>query len=65
MTTRDYYDKTCVLQRQLELGHSNGNGLDNHGCHDPVDGNRFGFQRMDNEVKDELVLSVVWCWRDT
>ena len=31
----------------------------------PDDGNRFGFQMMDDKVKDELVLSVVWCWRDT
>ena len=29
------------------------------------DGNRFSFQRMDDKVKDGLVLSVVWCWRDT
>ena len=27
----------------------------------PYDGNRFGFQRMDDKVKDGLVLSVVWC----
>ena len=25
------------------------------------DRNYFGFQRMDDKVKDELVLSVVWC----
>ena len=25
------------------------------------DGNRFGFQMMDDKVKDRLVLSVVWC----
>ena len=31
----------------------------------PYDGNRFGFQRMDDKVKDGLVLSVVWRWRDT
>ena len=31
----------------------------------PYDGNRFGFQRMDDKVKDGLVLSVVWCWGDT
>ena len=31
----------------------------------PDDGNRFGFQMMDDKVKDGLVLSVVWCWRDT
>ena len=31
----------------------------------PYDGNRFGFQRMDNKVKDGLVLSVDWSWSDT
>ena len=25
----------------------------------PLDGNCFGFQRMDDKVKDELVLSVI------
>ena len=25
----------------------------------------FVFQRMDDKVKDRLVLSVVWRWRDT
>ena len=55
----------CVLQRQFELGHGNGNGSGNHGGHAPGDENRFGFQRMDDKVKDGLVLSVVWCWRDT
>ena len=23
------------------------------------------FKRMDDKVKDELVLSIIWCWRDT
>ena len=31
----------------------------------PYDGNRFGFQRMDDKVKDGLVLIVDWSWRDT
>ena len=31
----------------------------------PYDGNHFGFQRMDDKVKDGLVLSVDWSWRDT
>ena len=31
----------------------------------PYDGNHFDFQMMDGKVKDELVLSVVWCRRDT
>ena len=55
----------CVLQRQLELGHGNDDCLGNYGFHAPIDGNRFGFQRMDDKVKDGLVLSVVWRYRDT
>ena len=31
----------------------------------PYDGNHFGFQRMDDKVKDGLVLSIDWSWRDT
>ena len=31
----------------------------------PYDGNRFGFERMDDKIKDGLVLSVDWSWRDT
>ena len=31
----------------------------------PLYGNHFGFQRMDDKVKDGLVLSVVWRQRDT
>ena len=27
----------------------------------PLRWNHFGFQRMDDKVKDGLVLSVVWC----
>ena len=27
----------------------------------PYDGNRFGFSRNYDKVKDGLVLSVVWC----
>ena len=30
-----------------------------NGFHAPVDENRFSFQRMEDKVKDELVLSVV------
>jgi hypothetical protein len=51
---------TCVLQRQFELGHDNGDCLGNQWFSCPIDGNRFGFQRMDDKVKDELVLSVIW-----
>jgi hypothetical protein len=30
--------------------------------HVPIDENRFGFQMMDDKVKDGLILSVViWC----
>ena len=49
----------------IKLGHGNGNWLGNYRFHAPIDGNRFDFQRMDDKVKDELVLSVVWRWRDT
>ena len=36
-----------------------------NGFHAPINGIRFGFQTMDDKVKDGLVLSVVWHWRDT
>ena len=36
-----------------------------HGFHAPIGGIHFGFQSKDDKVKDGLVLSVVWCWRDT
>ena len=42
----------------IKLGHGNGNWLGNNDGHAPNDGNRFGFQRMDDKVKDGLVLSV-------
>ena len=45
----------------IKLGHGNGNSLGNHDGHALDDGNRFGLQRMDDKVKDGLVLSVVWC----
>ena len=48
-----------------KLGHGNGDRLGNQGCHAPIDGNCFSFQRMNDKVKDGLVLSVDWCWRDT
>ena len=56
---------TCVLQRQLGLGHGHDDCLGNYGFRTPINGNRFGFQRMDDKFKDGLVLSVVWRWRDT
>ena len=31
-----------------------------NGFHAPIDGNGIGFQRMDDKVKDRLVLSVAW-----
>ena len=31
----------------------------------PYDRNHFGFQMMDDKVKDGLVLNVDWSWRDT
>jgi hypothetical protein len=33
-----------------------------NGFHAPIDGICFGFQRMDDKVKDRLVLSVNWSW---
>ena len=46
----------------IKLGHGNGDRLGYlswWSC--PYDENRFGFQRMDDKVKDGLVLSVNWC----
>ena len=34
-----------------------------NGFHAPSDGIRFGFQMMDDKVKDGLVLSVDWSWK--
>jgi hypothetical protein len=34
--------------------------LGNYGFHASIDGNHFGFQRMNDKVKDGLVLSAVW-----
>jgi hypothetical protein len=33
--------------------------MGNYGSHAPVDGKRFGFERMDDKVKDGLVLSII------
>jgi hypothetical protein len=33
--------------------------FEQYGFHAPIDGNRFGFQRIGDKVKDELVLSAV------
>jgi len=33
-----------------------------NGFHAPIDEFRFGFQRMDDKVKDEIVLSDNWSW---
>jgi hypothetical protein len=30
--------------------------------HAPIDGIHFDFQKMDDKVKDRLVLSVDWSW---
>jgi hypothetical protein len=32
-----------------------------NGFHALIDGNCFGFQRIDDNVKDGPVLGVVWC----
>ena len=50
---------TCILQRQFELGRGNDDRLGNYGFHAPR--NHFDFQRMDDKVKDGLVLSIIWC----
>ena len=49
----------------IELGHGNGDRLGNHGCHAPTMEIVLVFQRMDDKVKDGLVLSVDWSWSDT
>ena len=49
----------------IKLGHGNGDRLDKSRWSCPYDGNHFGFQRMDDKVKDGLVLSVDWSWSDT
>jgi hypothetical protein len=36
-----------------------------YGFHAPINGNHFDFQKIGDKVKDELVLSVIWCWRGT
>ena len=41
----------CFVEA-IKLGHSNGDRLGYHGGHAPDDGNYFGFQRMDDKVKD-------------
>ena len=40
----------------IKLGHGNGDHLGKQGGHGwscPYDGNHFGFQRMDDKVKDD------------
>ena len=48
----------CFVEA-IKLGHGNDDRLDNYGFHAPVDENRFSFQKMDDKVKDRLVLSVI------
>ena len=36
----------------IKLGYGNEDQLGNQICHAPLNGNRFGFQRMDDKVKD-------------
>ena len=54
----------CFVEA-IKLGHGNGDQLGKLWWLCPYDGNRFGFQRMDDKVKDGLVLSVIWRWRNT
>ena len=44
----------------IKLGHGNGDRLGNHGGH-ALRWKLFRFAKMDDKVKDGLVLSVVWC----
>ena len=44
----------------IKLDHDNGKLIEQSWLSCPYDENRFGFQRMDDKVKDELVLSVDW-----
>ena len=62
MTIRDYYD-LCFAEA-IKLGHDKWRSIGLSWWSYPYDGNYFGFQRMDDKVKDRLVLSVVWHWRD-
>ena len=39
------------FEEAIKLGHDNGDQSGNQSCHAP--GNRFGFQRMDDKVKDD------------
>jgi hypothetical protein len=39
------------------------NDLENYVLHAPIDGLCLYFQMMDTKAKDELVLSVIWCWK--
>jgi hypothetical protein len=43
-----------------KLGHGNGDCLGTI-VFMTLDVNHFGFQRINDKVKDKLVLSVVWC----
>ena len=53
---------SAKLQRMMEikLGHGNGDRLGYHGGHAPTMEIILVFQKMDNKVKDGLVLSIVW-----
>ena len=53
------------FRSNFELGHGNGDCLGNYGFHAPIDGNYFGFQKVNDKVKDRLILSVDWHLRDT
>ena len=44
----------------IKLGHGNGKLIGQSWLSCPYDGNRFGFQMIDNKVKDGLVLSIDW-----
>ena len=49
----------------IKLGHGNRDRLGNHDGYAPTMEIISIFQRMDDKVKDGLVLSIDWSWRDT
>ena len=54
-----------VLQKQFELGHENGDCLGNQWYSCPYHWKSFRFSKDGQQDQGRLVLSVVWCWRDT
>ena len=49
----------CFVET-IKLGHGNGKLIEQSWLSCSYDGNCFGFQMIDDKVKDGLVLSVDW-----